>query len=231
MPGRLASFDDVTFKNEARKIFKNVKNNIGILNPKYNIAPTLMLPVLLNSNVYTYAHFGLIPSWSKDKKSININARSETLFEKKSFRESFKSKRCLVIVNGFYEWEKRDKEKIPYFVKPVNTDYFALAGLWDEWYDVSTGEKILSVALITTQPNEKIIKIHDRMPVVLDKKFWKSWLDDTTSLEDLNKLFLSYPNEKICIDEVSPLVNQVSNDSIECIKINHKSKPIQETLF
>jgi len=231
MPGRLVIFDDTFFRVEAKKIFNNVKNNIGYIKASYNLAPTHLLPVLLNTNVYTYAHFGLIPSWAKDKKSININARSETLFEKMSFRDSFKSKRCLIPVNGFYEWEKIDKEKFPYFVQSVDEGGFVLAGLWDEWYDVIKNEKIITVALITTQPNEKIGKIHDRMPVILDQKDWKSWLDNSTSLEDLNKLFIPSSSEKLKMEEASSFVNPVKNNSIECIKPFKREPPIKETLF
>jgi len=231
MPGRLAIFDDSFFRIEAKKIFSHVKNNIGHIKTSYNLAPTHLLPVLLNTNVYTYAHFGLIPSWAKDKKSININARSETLFEKMSFRDSFKSKRCLIPVNGFYEWEKIDKEKFPYFVQSMNDGGLVLAGLWDEWYDVIKNEKIISVALITIPPNEKIAKIHDRMPVILDSRHWKIWLDNNTSLEELNKLFVSCSSEQLKLDEVSSFVNPVKNNSIECIKPFKREPIIKETLF
>ena len=195
------------------------------------MAPTHLLPVLLNTHVYSNAHFGLIPSWAKDKKSININARSETLFEKKSFRNSFKSKRCLIPVNGFYEWEKIGKDKFPYFVQSVDDGGLVFAGLWDEWYDVIKNEKIISVALITTQSNEKIAKIHDRMPVILDSKHWETWLDKDTSLEELNKLFLSCSSEILKLDEVSSFVNPVKNNTPECIKPFKREPPIQETLF
>ena len=231
MPGRLAIFDDSSFKNEARKIFLDVKNRLGAIKPNYNTAPTHLVPVLLNTKEYVYAHFGLVPSWAKDKKSININARSETLFEKKSFRDSFKSKRCLIPVNGFYEWEKRDKEKIPYFIKAKNDDCFALAGLWDEWFDETTGKSILSVALITTQPNDMIEKIHDRMPVILDKKYWNLWLNNDSSLEELNKLFSAHPSEMMHMYEVSSLVNKVSNNSKECVIKKEPSNRISQTLF
>ena len=231
MPGRLAIFDDSSFKNEARKIFTDVKNRLGIITPNYNTAPTHLVPVLLNTKQYTYAHFGLIPSWAKDKKNININARSETLFEKKSFRDSFKSKRCLIPVNGFYEWKKKDKEKIPYLVKAKNGDCFALAGLWDEWFDEVSGKLILSIALITVEPNDMIITIHDRMPVILDKENWKIWLDNDSSLDELNKLFKSYSSENMQMYEVSSFVNAVSNNNDICIKEKEKTGFSNQTLF
>jgi|LGOV01.1.fsa_nt_gb putative SOS response-associated peptidase YedK len=236
MPGRLALFDDSSFRNEARIIFTNIKNKIRTLKPTYNIAPTHTIPVLLNTKIYVNAHFGLIPSWAKDKKSININARSETLFEKNSFRDSFKSRRCLIPINGFYEWEKKEKEKIPYFIHPYNEGCFVLAGLWDEWIDGSTGETIIGVALITTEPNDAILKIHDRMPVILDKKNWATWLDEKTKIDDLNRLLTPCSNKIIIMREVSSLVNSVSNNSKECIEKqciekHMKETSIQRTLF
>jgi len=231
MPGRVAIFDDQFFRKEARIIFPLVKNTIGTIKPTYNLAPTHKIPTLLNTNEYTYASFGLIPSWAKDNKSININARSETLFEKKSFRDSFKSKRCLIPINGFYEWEKVDKEKVPYFIKPVKGGCFVLAGLWDEWYDINSDKKVISVALITTNPNDKIKTIHDRMPVVLHKKDWKTWMDNNTSLAELNRLFLPYESKHMKMIEVSSLVNSVKNNSSECIKPYKKKPAIKQTLF
>jgi len=231
MPGRLAIYNDSFFRIEAKKIFSDVKNKVGHITPTYNLAPTHLVPVLLNTKVYIYANLGLIPSWAKDNKSININARSETLFEKKSFRDSFKSKRCLIPINGFYEWEKRDKEKFPYFIQASYADGFVLAGLWDEWHDLSTNKIIISVALITTEPNEKISTIHDRMPVVLEQEHWKMWLDNNTSLEELNKLFSPAPSSNFELTEVSTFVNSVKNNTLECIK-PYKKEPInKETLF
>ncbi|MEA3384519.1 MAG: SOS response-associated peptidase [Campylobacterota bacterium] len=219
MPGRLAIYDDISFKKDAIDIFGNIKDNIKVLNKRYNIAPTIDIPILLNNFVYTYAHFGFVPSWAKDTKTININARSESIFEKKTFRESYKSKRAIVPINGSYEWIKNPykKESIPYIIKHSKQDYLALAAIWDEWYDTSTNTYLLNCALLTTEPNDKIKQIHDRMPVVLDKKDWALWLDNSTNFEQLNKLFKPYPNERIKIEEVSTLVNSVRNDSIKCI--------------
>jgi len=231
MPGRLAIYDDEIFKKDIQNIFENIQDTISILKPKYNIAPTIEIPIFLNNKVYTYAHFGLIPSWAKDKKTMNINGRSETLFEKSSFRESFKNKRCLIPINGYYEWKKdlETKQSIPYHIHPIKENYFALAGLWDEWYDSDTNMYILSCALITTEPNNTIAKLHDRMPVILDKKDWKLWLDETSSLKDLNKLFKPCDSSVTHIKKVSTLVNNVKNDNIECIV---ESKVMeQRTLF
>jgi putative SOS response-associated peptidase YedK len=235
LPGRLAIYDDKCFKNELFNIFGHFGDFVGDVTKNYNIAPTTNIPIFLNNRNYTYAHFGLIPSWAKDKKSININGRGETLFEKKSFRESFKSKRCIIPINGYFEWEK-DKDKKtskPHIIKSSKENFLALAGLWDEWYDIETSKYLLSCALITTQPNEKVEVIHDRMPVVLDKKDWKKWLDNDTSLIELNKLFKSCDNDILEISEVSDVVNKVKNNTIECIlpPMKKENELFQTTLF
>ncbi len=231
MPGRLSIFEDKTFREDAKEVLSNIKNRIKEVEPSYNLAPTHKLPILLNTKTYVYADLGLIPSWAKDKKTININARSETLFEKKSFKDSFKSKRCLIPVNGFFEWEKKEKSKIPYYVKSKDDRCLVIAGLWDEWYDSSLGQTIISVAIITTEPNKKIEKIHDRMPVILEKKHWSKWLDGNSSLEELNKLFVPYLSENLEMYKVNQDVNSVSNNSIKCIQKCDKKEVGQTTLF
>lgn len=231
MPGRLAIFDDNSFIKDICDVFGYIKDDVGVLTPRYNVPPTTYIPTLLNNKVYTYAQYGLIPSWARDNKSININGRCETLFEKKSFRESFKSKRCLIPINGWYEWKKENNSKIPHFLKPSKSDSFVCAGLYDEWYDNIAGKTILSITLITTEPNDKVAKIHDRMPVILDKKDWEKWLNNNTTLEELNSLFRPCSDDEITIDEVSTFVNKVSNDSVECLSKDTKKVYTQNTLF
>jgi len=228
MPGRLAIFDDISFKKDALNLIKN--DMIETLNPKYNIPPTLPIPVLLNNGNYLYAHFGYLPSWAKDKNSMNINARSESIFEKKTFRDSFRFRRCIIPINGFYEWEIEDKEKIPYFVKDKEQDYLALAGIWDEYFDNKLNMKIVTVALITCDANEKLGKIHHRMPVVLEEKDFKTWLL-SENIKEINSLFNIYPNEKLELFEVSSNVNKVSFDEKSCIEKIKKVKLGQQSLF
>lgn len=225
MPGRLAIYDDKSFKKDSFKLIKN--DMVGVLTPSYNISPTLAIPVLLNNGNYLYAHFGYLPSWAKDKKSMNINARSESIFEKQTFRDSFKSKRCIIPINGFYEWEQKDKQKTPYFVKDKTSDYLALAGIWEEWFDISLNMKIVTVALITCDANEKLGKIHHRMPIILEKQDFDKWLysDD---LQELNKLFKIYESEKINLYEVKQEVNKVLFNDISCIKALKKDTKKEE---
>ena len=233
MPGRLAIYDDIAFKEDIFNTFGSFSDEIQVLFKRYNIAPTINIPIYTNTKKYTYAHFGLIPSWAKDRTNININARSETVFEKMSFKESYKQRRCIIPINGYYEWEKdaQTKQSIPYIITSNTHNYFALAGVYEYWFDNNIGKTILSCALLTTEPNEKIAKIHDRMPVILEQKNWKRWLDNDTSFFELNKLFKSYPSELIDIEEVGELVNSVRNDGVECLLKSRRVQMVQESLF
>ena len=121
--------------------------------------------------------------------------------------------------------------KQPYFIKPSDDTVFVCAGLYDEWYDNRQNKTILTLALITTQPNEIVANIHDRMPVILERKDWKTWLHRDTSIEELNSLFTLYPKENIKVDEVSTFVNKVSNNTIECLAQNSTKQYIQTSLF
>ena len=224
MPGRLAIFDDKSFKKDCSFLIKN--DMLGNLYPRYNIAPTIPIPSLLNNGNYLYAHFGYLPSWANDKKSMNINARSESIFEKKTFRDSFKNRRCIIPINGFFEWAIEDKDKIPHFVSDIKNDYLAIAGIWDEYFDYDLNMKIVTIALITCDANEKLAKIHHRMPVVLDKKDYNTWLY-SNEIAEINKLFKIYESNKIKIHEVSSEVNKVLFDNKTCIKEVKKEK-IQE---
>lgn len=228
MPGRLAIFNDTDFKSDCGSLIQN--DMIGNINPRYNIAPTIPIPTLLNNGNYLYTHFGYLPSWAKNKTSMNINARSESIFEKMTFRDSFKFRRCIIPINGFFEWKIEDKEKKPYFVKEKNNSYLALAGIWDEWFEPSLNMKIVTVALITCDANEKLGKIHHRMPVVLEKEDFSKWLN-SENLKELNELFQIYPSEKLDIYEVTSEINKVLFDSPECIKMKKEKEVGQYSLF
>jgi len=228
MPGRLAIYNDKIFKDDISELIKN--DMIGNLNPRYNIAPTIPIPTLLNNGNYLYTHFGYLPSWAKSKKSMNINARSESIFEKMTFRDSFKYRRCIIPINGFYEWEVEDKEKTPFFVSDIQSDYMALAGVWDEWFDIELNMKIVTVALITCDANDKLEKIHHRMPIVLEKKDFSKWLY-SDKIKEVNELFKIYPSEKLDLYEVSNEVNKVLFDEPTCVEKIKKEPVGQLALF
>jgi putative SOS response-associated peptidase YedK len=189
--------------------------------PRYNSAPSQDLAVISNQNPgeLSFYRWGLIPFWAKDKSIGNklINAKAETIAEKPSFKNSLKRKRCLVLSDGFYEWKNiNKKEKIPYRITLQDNGLFAMAGIWDNWKD-EEGSVISSFAIITTTPNKLMENIHTRMPVILEQKAEKLWLN-----EDDSALLLSflkpYPEKEMTAFPVSKLVNSPFNDSEELVK-------------
>ena len=192
-----------------------------IYRPSYNAAPTQILPVITNLRPKGLSFFkwGLIPSWAKDPNigSKLINARSETVSEKISFKNALKSRRCLVISDGFYEWKRSTKKsKIPYRIMLSSKQLFAYAGLWEEYED-EENNLIHTFTIITTKANEAISNIHDRMPVILAPDAEKQWLSSKPNLAQQIDLLKPYAKEEIASYTISPLVNNVSNNNPQLI--------------
>jgi len=195
------------------------------IRPRYNVAPSQLVAVVANNGDHKIEFFkwGLIPSWAKDPKIGNrmINARSETLAEKPSFKQAYKRRRCLVLADGFYEWRKEpgSNRKTPIYIQLASGEPFAFAGLWEAWNDKESEETILSCTIITTTPNELIAEIHNRMAVILPRQAYDAWLDPAEhSPTDLDPLLKPYPADQMRAYEVSTLVNSPGNDSPECIR-------------
>lgn len=197
------------------------------LTPRYNIAPTQSVATVLQTperknRQFKMLHWGLIPSWAKDPKmgARLINARAETVAEKPAFRTAFRQRRCLVVADGFYEWQQQEdkKQKQPYYFRLNDGCPFAFAGLWERWQDAN-GEEIESCTLLTTEPNELMRPIHNRMPVILDPKDYDLWLDpEVKKPELLQPLLHPYSTEEMTAYPVSKAVNKPSNDTAECIE-------------
>jgi putative SOS response-associated peptidase YedK len=190
----------------------------AIYKARYNCAPTQKLAVISNENpdVLSLYRWGLIPFWAKDPAIGNklINAKSETILEKPSFKNAFKSKRCLVLSDGFYEW-KKEGLKTPYRITRRDGVAFAMAGIWDKWTD-QNGEDIHSFAILTTTPNSLMAKIHDRMPVILDRKTEKRWIENVPQ-EELLEMMKPCDASTLLAYPVSSLVNSPRNDSPEIL--------------
>jgi putative SOS response-associated peptidase YedK len=191
--------------------------------PRYNIAPTQPVAVIPNDgqNRMDFFVWGLIPSWAKDKDIGNrlINARAETLAEKPAFRSAFKRRRCLILADGFYEWqlEAGNKSKIPMYIQLISKQPFAFAGLWEIW-NPSNGSEIRSCTIITTQPNRMMEEIHNRMPVIIAPKDYQQWLaPEEQEARSLANLLLPYPADEMKAYPVSRLVNSPNNDQPDCI--------------
>ncbi len=166
-----------------------------------------------------FLQWGLIPSWSKDPKIgyKMINARSETVHEKSSFRQALKSRRCILPASGFYEWEKRGKEKIPHYIHMRDESIMSLAGLWETWKDPN-GDTLETCTILTTKSNNLIKHLHDRMPVILHKDELPVWLDRSIDeSEELSELYHPYPSDLLEEFVVSKEVNSPANDHLGCI--------------
>jgi putative SOS response-associated peptidase YedK len=189
--------------------------------PSYNAAPSQQLPIITNAEPgrIQLVQWGLLPGWVKDVKAAPkpINARAETLSEKPSFRQLLSRRRCLVLADSFYEWQQTATgtkgPKTPHRILLRNEQPFAFAGLWDEWADRSTGEVVPTFTIITTEPNELMARLHNRMPVILpDRAAELAWLDDAVSGMGHQDLLRPYDARLMQEYVVSTLVNSPANN-------------------
>ncbi|MEQ8787488.1 MAG: SOS response-associated peptidase [Pirellulaceae bacterium] len=199
------------------------------LAPRYNIAPTQDVAVVRNEHdtaqddaarrELVLMHWGLVPSWSKDPKqgARMINARGETAAEKPSFRAAFKRRRCLVLADGYYEWQKTGgKHKQPFLIHRDDGAAFAFAGLWERWKG-DDGPPLESCTIITTSSAESTREIHDRMPVILDEADYDLWLDvQFEDRERLQQLLIPWESDELVAEPVSTHVNNVRHDDPQC---------------
>lgn len=195
------------------------------LPPRYNIAPTQLVAVVVDEGKgqgrqLDAFRWGLIPSWAKDMRigAKMINARAETVAEKPSFRAAFKRRRCLVLADGFYEWRNTEGGKIPTYIYLRHQRPFAFAGLWETWYDPA-GNFVPSCTIITTTPNKLMAPIHNRMPVILPPEQYETWLNpQAQNRAELEALLQPYPAEAMTYHPVSTTVNSPANDGPACVE-------------
>jgi putative SOS response-associated peptidase YedK len=202
------------------------------LKPRYNIAPTQPVGVVRAGQEEAWEwvalRWGLIPSWAKGAdghKTALVNARAETLAQKPSFRESFRSRRCLVPADGFYEWRHQGRKKQPFFIHKPEREPFAFAGVWDRWINPD-GEVIDSCAIVTTTANHLMRPLHERMPVILNPEDFGRWLDPRlTQLDELRDVLIPLPDDALTMYPVNPLVNSSKVDRPECIEPFNEPTP------
>jgi putative SOS response-associated peptidase YedK len=195
------------------------------LQPRYNVAPTQPVAAVRvagqsAARELTLLHWGLIPFWAKDPRVGErlINARVETAAEKPAFRAAFRRRRCLVLADGFYEWQKVEGKKQPYYIRMRSREPFAFAGLWELW-EGADGSVVESCTLLTTEPNDLMRPIHNRMPVILQPKNYELWLDPGIQQpEQLQPVLLPYPSNEMVAYPVSRWVNSPDNDDPRCIE-------------
>lgn len=214
MCGRFAIYD-IDALAERFSLAKELPLN---LKANFNAAPNQFLPVIIRNdkNELTLMRWGLVPSWAKDE-SVGmrmINARVETIAEKPSFRRALRQRRCIVPVNGFYEWQidKTNKLKTPFYFHRKDDDLFALAGLYEAWI-TPDHQTLDTFTIVTTAPNAVVAPIHNRMPLILDTSDESTWLDQGTNVESLTKLLTSHTDDQLVTHPVSIEVNAPDNNS------------------
>ena len=193
------------------------------LEPRFNVAPTQSVPVVASESPGRRAlhtmHWGLIPGWSQGpgpNPARLINARSETVHSRPSFREAFALRRCLVPADGFYEWRKLGKSKIPIHFSLHDGGLFAFAGLWERWQGTE-GPVLDSTSILTTEPNELVVDVHDRMPVILTRERFAAWLDPDTPQTVLQGLMNPLPARQMRCRTVSTRVNNARAEGPELL--------------
>ncbi|MEL6863162.1 MAG: SOS response-associated peptidase [Bacteroidota bacterium] len=203
--------------------------------PNYNIAPTQLHPVITNQEPehLQYFRWGLIPFWAKEASigSRMINARIETISEKPAFRQAIQKRRCLVPLDGFYEWKKRGKEKIPYRIVLKEEQIFCVAGIWETWQPPN-GPVIHSFSILTQPPNELMRDIHNRMPAILFPEQESLWIDRDIPTKDVLAAIQPFPSELMKAFRVSKRVNKVGENDVDLLKeVDAPLPPEQGRLF
>jgi putative SOS response-associated peptidase YedK len=204
-------------RTNARRLAEEFKvREVPETEPRYNVAPTqeiLSIRQAEDEREAVFLKWGLIPSWAKDA-SIGaklINARSETVTEKPSFREAFKKRRCIIPADGFYEWQRAGGRKQPYFFQMRDERPFGFAGLWEKWR-AEDGQTLETCTILTTEVNEVLRPMHDRMPVILHPEDYELWLrEDARRIDSLKELLRPYPSPEMLSHPVSMLVNNTNN--------------------
>jgi putative SOS response-associated peptidase YedK len=185
--------------------------------PRFNVAPTdeaLVVVQREERRAITAYRWGLIPHWAENTKvgSRMFNARAETLTSSPAFRDAFVRKRCLVPVDGFYEWKREGANRQPFLIGRADGLPLTLAGLWSGWRDPVADRVVRTFTIITSGPNDQVADIHNRMPVVLPEELWPMWLDPLADGSELRAILEPNDDTPLLIRPVSRLVNDVRND-------------------
>lgn len=208
---------------ELVQLFDVHRNAVGEFPPRYNVAPSQQAPVVVadadGRRHMGLLRWGLIPSWAKDPSlgSRLINARGETAATKPSFRDAFRRRRCLVPVDGFYEWRSEGEKaaRTPFLIRPVGGGVLALAGVWERW-KTPEDDPVATFAILTRPATPWMSRIHGRMPVIISPSAWGEWLEPTTPVQGAQDLVLRSPVPPLEAREVSRVVNNPAHDEPGC---------------
>jgi putative SOS response-associated peptidase YedK len=201
-------------------------SDVAPVEPGYNLAPTQPVPVVRaaanGQRRLDPLRWGLVPFWAKDLSIGNrmINARAETVAEKPAFRAALRKRRCIVLANGFYEWQRAGDRKQPFYITREDGEPFAMAGLWESWRerDVADAQDVETCTIITTGPNALMEQIHRRMPVIRDPEPVGQWWDGNSGVAELQSLLAPYTGGGFVAVPVSTRVNNARNQGAELIE-------------
>jgi len=217
----------IIYKNqrEFEETYGVEENHEYIMDSNYTVNSFSLpkMPVIINDEPYKFQNFywGLIPFWIKknqDAEKIRnqtMNARSETLFEKPSYKNSIKQKRCLIPASGFFEWRYIQGKNYPYYISIKNHKWFSFAGIWDSWKNPETKEIVNTYSIITCEPNDLLRKIHNkkkRMPVILPWNKQREWIDNNLSRDKIEKFLVPFPDEKMEAHTISRLITSKTRE-------------------
>jgi putative SOS response-associated peptidase YedK len=186
--------------------------------PRWNIAPTQYVPAVradeAGRRTLSLLYWGLVPGWAKEKAigARMINARAETLAEKPSFRNAYRRRRCLVLADGYYEWQRSGALKQPHYIRLASGEPFAMAGLWERWRDPQSGSPLESCTIVTTTPAASIAHLHDRMPVILSPESHGIWLAPDREQSEVIDRLLGPTGLDLAASPVSRQVNNARNE-------------------
>jgi putative SOS response-associated peptidase YedK len=221
MCGRFSSTSQLQFLLEQ---FRAEPLGVEGHQPSWNVAPASDILVVTASEdgarQLRELRWGLVPRWAKDRSGANrmINLRAETVREKKGWKSTLARKRCIIPIDGFYEWQDQGKgqRKQPFYITSRDFSPLALAGLWATWRDPESGEELFTCTILTTSANDLMESVHHRMPVILAPEDWDAWLDpNNTDTDELAKLLVPAPEEMLTLWPVDPAVGNVRNNRPE----------------
>jgi putative SOS response-associated peptidase YedK len=191
------------------------------LRSRFNVAPGEEMPVVYREDgpeMMALMRWGFVPSWSRGRDTGGgvINARAETVAKKPFFRAAFEHRRCLVPASGFYEWHREQSVALPYYFRLKNEDFFSFAGIWTA--SPPTGDQTRTYAIITTDANTLVSRVHDRMPVILAKDNEERWLDPAVESKELQELLIPYAGDLMTCWRVSERANAAGNEGEDLIR-------------
>ncbi|MCS6824099.1 MAG: SOS response-associated peptidase [Cytophagaceae bacterium] len=197
--------------------------------PRYNVAPGQEMPVITNrrKDELSFFKWGFVPNWSLDDSSATnlFNAKAENILTKAPFKQAARTQRCIVLADGYFEWKKTGKNKLPYRITLVTDEVFAFAGLWDYWENPNDGKIINTYTIITVPANRLLQELNDRMPVILTQETEQMWLSDKLPESAYNEILKPYNPDKMSFYQAHRVVNSTAYDYPECIQPAPKIYP------